>query len=145
MPEFWFLFSVHFFSYNYQLINPAHRLSDHGDTILAGCLFFHTASYSLTNPYMFRYVSQPAGWRTFVEGGNSKKYPASPAEVILLEVFLALFSAKPGSPASHIEANFVRLRLPRIGSILGQVIKAAESKSRSYLGLLDELLESVSC
>src|SRR6056297_124054 len=41
----------------------------------------------------------------------------------------------------RIEANLVRLRLPRISQVLQPVIKAAEEKSKSYLTFLDELLE----
>lgn len=41
----------------------------------------------------------------------------------------------------RIESNLVRLRMPRIGQILDQVIKAAERKGKSYLSFLDELLE----
>jgi len=41
----------------------------------------------------------------------------------------------------RIESNLARLRLPTIGQILDQVIKVAESKGKSYLSFLDELLE----
>lgn len=41
----------------------------------------------------------------------------------------------------RIKSNLARLRLPTIGQILDQVIKAAESKGKSYLSFLDELLE----
>jgi len=41
----------------------------------------------------------------------------------------------------RIEANLVRLRLPRIREILEQVVKIAEEQSKSYLAFLDDLLE----
>ena len=41
----------------------------------------------------------------------------------------------------RIESNLIRLRLGKIEQILDQVIKTAESKSKSYLSFLDELLE----
>jgi DNA replication protein DnaC len=41
----------------------------------------------------------------------------------------------------RIESNLGRLRLGRIHQILDQVLQAADRKSQSYLGFLDELLE----
>ena len=41
----------------------------------------------------------------------------------------------------RVEANLTRLRLPRVREILSQMIKAAEDQGKSFLSLLDELLE----
>jgi len=41
----------------------------------------------------------------------------------------------------RIENNLLRLRLPRIGEILAEMLKTFENQSRSYLSFLDALLE----
>ena len=41
----------------------------------------------------------------------------------------------------RIEANLTRLRLSRIGEILPEMIRTADTQGKSYLGFLDELLE----
>lgn len=41
----------------------------------------------------------------------------------------------------RLQNNLSRLRLPRIGFILDQVVQAAQAESKSYLAFLDELLE----
>ena len=41
----------------------------------------------------------------------------------------------------RVESNLTRLRLPRIREILSQMIKVAEDQSKSFLSLLDDLLE----
>lgn len=41
----------------------------------------------------------------------------------------------------RIEANLIRLRLPRIREILDQIIQSAEQEGQSYLRFLDDLLE----
>ena len=41
----------------------------------------------------------------------------------------------------RIESNLSRLRLPQIREILQAVINSAEDQGKSYLSLLDDLLE----
>jgi DNA replication protein DnaC len=41
----------------------------------------------------------------------------------------------------RVEANLTRLRLPRVREILSQMIKTAEDQGKSFLSLLDDLLE----
>lgn len=41
----------------------------------------------------------------------------------------------------RVESNLTRLKLPRIREILKQMIRAAEDQGRSFLSLLDDLLE----
>ena len=41
----------------------------------------------------------------------------------------------------RVESNLTRLRLPRVREILSQMIKAAEDQGKSFLSLLDDLLE----
>jgi DNA replication protein DnaC len=41
----------------------------------------------------------------------------------------------------RVESNLTRLKLPRIREILKQMIRAAEDHGKSYLSLLDDLLE----
>ncbi len=46
----------------------------------------------------------------------------------------------------RIQSSLSRLKLSRIGEILGQVIKSSEEEGKSYLSFLDELLEEeVAC
>jgi DNA replication protein DnaC len=41
----------------------------------------------------------------------------------------------------RLQSNLTRLRMPRIGAVLPDMVKAAEEDSKSYLAFLDELLE----
>lgn len=41
----------------------------------------------------------------------------------------------------RIQTSLTRLRLPRMGEILEQIIQTAEQGSKSYLSFLDDLLE----
>lgn len=41
----------------------------------------------------------------------------------------------------RVESNLTRLKLPRIREILNEMLKAAETQGKSFLSLLDELLE----